>query len=120
MKFELSCGSDGCVVFDPGLRTIAWGGSSFDVELPSGTAFAIPTYAFIFAIFTMLIWAGVRMSRGDVLLAESADWVIKPEANFALVTSVPPGGETTIATTDARGNNAARSSRSVSNAKPSS
>ena len=49
----------------------------------SGTAFAIPTYAFIFAIFTMLIWAGVRMFRGDVLLAESADWVIKPEATFA-------------------------------------
>jgi amino acid transporter len=49
----------------------------------SGTAFALPTYAFIFAIFSMLIWAGVRMGRGDVLLAESADWVIKPEANFA-------------------------------------
>jgi amino acid transporter len=49
----------------------------------SGTAFAVPTYAFIFAIFSMLIWAGVRMSRGDVLLAESAGWEIKPEANFA-------------------------------------
>ena len=31
----------------------------------------------------MIIWAGVRMCRGDVLLAESADWEIKPEANFA-------------------------------------
>jgi amino acid transporter len=49
----------------------------------SGTAFALPTYAFIFAIFSMLIWAVVRMWRGDVLLAESADWVIKPEASYA-------------------------------------
>ena len=49
----------------------------------SGTAFAVPTYAFIFAIFSMLIWAGVRMFRGDVLLAESAEWEIKPEATFA-------------------------------------
>ena len=49
----------------------------------SGTAFAVPTYAFIFAIFSMLIWAGVRMFQGDVLLAESAEWEIKPEATFA-------------------------------------
>jgi amino acid transporter len=48
----------------------------------SGTAFAIPTYAFILAIFSMLIWAVVRMLRGDVLLAESAGWEIKPEATF--------------------------------------
>ncbi len=27
----------------------------------SGTAFAIPTYAFMFAVFTMLIWAAVRL-----------------------------------------------------------
>ena len=48
----------------------------------SGTAFAIPTYAFIIAIFTMLIWAAVRLARGDVLLAESAEWEIEPVANF--------------------------------------
>ncbi len=47
----------------------------------SGTTFAIPTYAFIIAIFTMLIWAVVRLARGDVLLAESADWEIEPVAN---------------------------------------
>jgi amino acid transporter len=49
----------------------------------SGTAFAIPTYAFIFAIFSMLIWAVVRMANGDVLLAESAGWEIEPHATYA-------------------------------------
>jgi amino acid transporter len=49
----------------------------------SGTAFALPTYAFIFAIFSMLIWAAVRMGNGDVLLAESAGWEIEPEATYA-------------------------------------
>ncbi len=48
----------------------------------SGTTFAIPTYAFIFAIFSMLIWAIVRIASGDVLRAESADWQITPEATF--------------------------------------
>ena len=47
----------------------------------SGTTFAIPTYAFIIAIFSMLLWAVVRLARGDVLLAESADWEIQPVAN---------------------------------------
>ncbi len=49
----------------------------------SGTAFAIPTYAFILAVFSMLIWAGVRLIRGDTLLAESAGWEIEPTASFA-------------------------------------
>ena len=48
----------------------------------SGTAFAVPTYAFILAVFSMLIWAAVRIASGDVLRAESADWVIKPEATY--------------------------------------
>ena len=48
----------------------------------SGTAFAIPTYAFIIAIFSMLIWAAVRLVRGDTMLAESAGWEIEPVANF--------------------------------------
>ena len=49
----------------------------------SGTAFAIPTYLFIFSIFLMFSWALVRMASGDVLRAESADWEIVPEATFA-------------------------------------
>ncbi len=49
----------------------------------SGTAFAIPTYAFILAIFSMLIWAGVRLLQGEEMLAESAGWEIEPVANFS-------------------------------------
>ncbi len=49
----------------------------------SGSLFAIPTYAFIVAIFTMLAWAAVRMASGEVLLAESAGWEIVPEGSYA-------------------------------------
>ena len=49
----------------------------------SGTLFAIPTYAFIFGIFAMIITAAVRWAAGDTMLAESANWEIEPEATFA-------------------------------------
>ncbi|HCK78875.1 MAG TPA: DNA-binding protein, partial [Actinobacteria bacterium] len=49
----------------------------------SGTAFAIPTYAFIVAIFAMVIYAAIRLSGGAELRAESADWVVRPEAAFS-------------------------------------
>lgn len=49
----------------------------------SGTAFAIPTYAFIISIFTMLVWAAVRLGTGDVLVAESAGWEIVPTETYA-------------------------------------
>jgi amino acid transporter len=45
----------------------------------SGTAFAVPTYGFIFAIAAMVGYAFWRLLDGDVLKAESADWVIRPE-----------------------------------------
>ncbi len=48
----------------------------------SGGLFAIPTYAFMFSIITMIIWAGVRIASGDTLLAESSEWTIKPEAQY--------------------------------------
>jgi amino acid transporter len=48
----------------------------------SGTAFAIPTYLFIFGIFSMLVWAAVRMVSGDVMLAESASWEIVAEHTY--------------------------------------
>ncbi|MEZ5186101.1 MAG: APC family permease [Candidatus Nanopelagicales bacterium] len=48
----------------------------------SGTLFAIPTYAFIFGIFAMIITAVIRLAAGDELLAQSANWEIKPEATF--------------------------------------
>jgi amino acid transporter len=48
----------------------------------SGTAFAIPTYAFMVAIFSMVIYAFIRIGQGDELRAESAGWVVEPEASF--------------------------------------
>jgi len=48
----------------------------------SGTLFAIPTYAFIFAIFAMIITAGVKLAMGQTILAQSAGYEIKPESTF--------------------------------------
>ena len=48
----------------------------------SGTAFAIPTYAFMAAIFLMVGWAIVRMISGAELKAESADWTLIAEGSF--------------------------------------
>lgn len=48
----------------------------------SGTLFAIPTYAFMIAILSMLVWAAGRIARGDVLLAESSSWGIVPQGEF--------------------------------------
>ncbi|MFC6238258.1 APC family permease [Longivirga aurantiaca] len=49
----------------------------------SGLAFAIPTYGFVLGIFGMVGYAIYRIAQGDVLRAESADWVITPEGSFA-------------------------------------
>jgi len=49
----------------------------------SGSLFAIPTYAFMISIFSMLIWAGARIASGDVLLAESSSWEIHAEAQYS-------------------------------------
>ena len=49
----------------------------------SGSLFAIPTYAFMVSIITMIIWAGVRIASGDVLLAESSSWTIHAEAQYS-------------------------------------
>ncbi len=48
----------------------------------SGTAFAIPTYAFMAAIFLMVGWAIVRLATGAELKAESADWTLVAEGSF--------------------------------------
>jgi amino acid transporter len=48
----------------------------------SGTAFAIPTYAFMAAIFLMVGWAIVRLATGAELRAESADWTLVAEGSF--------------------------------------
>jgi amino acid transporter len=48
----------------------------------SGAAFAIPTYLFMFTIFSMIIFAAFRLSQGDVLRAESAEWTVVSEAQL--------------------------------------
>jgi len=49
----------------------------------SGTAFAIPTYAFMASIFFMVGWAIIRLLSGDELRAESADWELIAHGSFA-------------------------------------
>lgn len=48
----------------------------------SGTAFAIPTYAFMFAILGMAAWGYVRYLAGDLPLAESADYEVVGESPY--------------------------------------
>ncbi|MFM1826411.1 MAG: hypothetical protein RLZZ37_1046 [Actinomycetota bacterium] len=48
----------------------------------SGTLFAIPTYAFIFSIAMMVLWAGFQLMQGVELKAESADWTIRAEQSL--------------------------------------
>ncbi|SMC85867.1 APC family permease [Lentzea albidocapillata] len=46
----------------------------------SGTAFAIPTYAFVFGILAMIVWSLVRVYvLGDEVRAESADFQLVEE-----------------------------------------
>ncbi len=48
----------------------------------SGTAFAIPTYAFMLAILGMAVWGYVRYLAGDLPLAESADYEVVGESPY--------------------------------------
>ena len=49
----------------------------------SGLVFAIPTYAFMLAIGSMVITAVIRVTAGTEMRAESADWEIVPVDAFA-------------------------------------
>jgi amino acid transporter len=55
----------------------------------AGAAFAIPTYLFMFAVFSMLAWGLVRMVSGTELQAETAHYEVRGDetgiAGFALV-----------------------------------
>ncbi|WP_308250274.1 APC family permease [Sphaerisporangium fuscum] len=44
----------------------------------SGTVFAIPTYGFIFLVFTMILWGVARIAAGHVPVAESAGFGVSP------------------------------------------
>jgi amino acid transporter len=48
----------------------------------AGVLFAIPTYAFIFSLFSLVLWGLVRILRGDTLRAESAEWTIVETDTF--------------------------------------
>ena len=48
----------------------------------SGKLFAIPVYAFMFSIISMIIWAMVRIAQGQTLISESAGWEIQATNSF--------------------------------------
>ena len=49
----------------------------------SGAFFAIPVYFFVFSIFVMIGWAIIQIATGHELTAESANWTIIAQNNFA-------------------------------------
>jgi amino acid transporter len=49
----------------------------------SGFLFAIPAYTFITSIFVLAIFGFIKLSQGQVLKAESADWQIVATGSFS-------------------------------------
>jgi amino acid transporter len=49
----------------------------------SGTAFAVPTYAFIFGVGALIVVGLLKLSTGHHLTAESAHWSVKPKHDYA-------------------------------------
>jgi amino acid transporter len=49
----------------------------------SGTAFAVPTYAFMLGVGTLIFVGISKLGSGQHLVAESAHWQVKPEGTFA-------------------------------------
>src|SRR4051812_421223 len=54
----------------------------------SGTAFAIPTYAFLVAVLTMVIWGLFQAATGTHLRAESAGFSIRPDSTYGGLATV--------------------------------
>src|SRR3954463_474414 len=52
----------------------------------SGTAFAIPTYAFMFGVGALIVVGVMKLASGQQLRAESAHWGVKPEEHFVGLT----------------------------------
>src|SRR5947209_12567481 len=48
----------------------------------SGTAFAIPTYAFMFGVGALIVVGVLKLASGQHLRAESAHWGVKPQEHF--------------------------------------
>jgi amino acid transporter len=49
----------------------------------SGTAFAVPTYAFMFGVAALIVVGVLRLAAGHHLTAQSAHWKVRPEHSFA-------------------------------------
>jgi len=54
----------------------------------SGTAFAIPTYAFMIGILGMAVWGNVRAAMGTLPVAPSAQFELRPEPGYEMLTGV--------------------------------
>ena len=50
----------------------------------SGALFAIPTYIFMASIIGMAIWGLIRLGAGDLPMADSAEFTIRPEPGHEL------------------------------------
>jgi len=48
----------------------------------SGTAFAVPTYAFIFGIGALVVIGAGKLANGHHLTAQSAHWGVRPTGSF--------------------------------------
>ncbi|WP_434582109.1 APC family permease [Carbonactinospora thermoautotrophica] len=54
----------------------------------SGTAFAIPTYAFMLGILGMIAWGLIRILLGHDMVAASARYEIRPESGYTSLTTL--------------------------------
>lgn len=54
----------------------------------SGTAFAIPTYAFMVGIIGMAAWGFVRAAAGTLPQAPSAAFEVRPEPGYGMLTTI--------------------------------
>ncbi|MFG1908377.1 APC family permease [Kribbella sp. NPDC048928] len=54
----------------------------------SGAVFAVPTYIFMFSIIGMAIWGLIRLSAGNLPMAESSGFEVRPEPGSELFSGV--------------------------------
>ncbi|MFC6156903.1 amino acid permease [Kribbella sp. NPDC058693] len=54
----------------------------------SGAVFAVPTYIFMFSIIGMAIWGLIRLSAGNLPLAESANFEVHAESGHEVFTGL--------------------------------
>jgi amino acid transporter len=54
----------------------------------SGAIFAIPTYIFMLSIIGMAIWGLIRLSAGNLPMAESADFEVRAESGHEVFTGL--------------------------------